>query len=131
LAKLQEMLNILPTRAGAMNAVSSMAMPPVGAGGAPGGAPGAGLGAGSVPYHMRQSAIGRFLLPVGECMFTIEQILEVRKGVDDRRRPVGSGGGLMVVPAWCMVHGAWCMVHGAWCMAAQHHSAFSFPYLGI
>lgn len=55
--KIQDMLGIAPTRAG-----------PGGGGGAPGfQAPG---------MPVRQPAIGRFLMPVAECTFALEQVLE-------------------------------------------------------
>ncbi len=56
--KVQDMLGIAPTRGGQ----------PVG------GAPGSGLGGGGVPG--KQPALGRFLMPVAECTFALEQVLE-------------------------------------------------------
>lgn len=60
--RVQDLLGIQPTRAGH----------PVGAPGAGPGAPGAQPG--MVPG--RQPAVGRFLMPVGECSFALEQVLE-------------------------------------------------------
>lgn len=56
--KVQDMLGITPVRAGGV----SMAGQPPGAG--PAGVPG------------KRPALGRFLLPVGECTFALEQVLE-------------------------------------------------------
>eukprot|EP01034_Spumella_vulgaris_P024259 gene24259-30579_t len=55
--KVQDMLGISPTRGGHPGA----------------GGPGAGAG-NSIPG--RQPAVGRFLMPVGECTFALEQVLE-------------------------------------------------------
>ena len=58
--KIQDMLGISPTRGG---------------GPAPAGGPGPQAG-GAPSGQARQPAIGRFLMPVGECTFALEQVLE-------------------------------------------------------
>ena len=57
--KVQDMLGIAPTRGG------HPAMPMGGPGMPPGG-----------PHISKQSALGRFLMPVSECTFSLEQVLE-------------------------------------------------------